>query len=78
MKGTKFIVPEYSCIWTVSHYHRCGNWVCIEPDHVTTCEFHESQITNGVSELARIEELTKRHSGEYRDEDHPENELKAV
>lgn len=44
LTGWTFTSPRYSCVWTVLRYHRCGNWVCEEPDHKTTCEFHESEI----------------------------------
>jgi len=47
MIGLQFKSEPYSCVWTVLRYHRCGNWVCEEPDFKTTCEFHEVQILKG-------------------------------
>lgn len=58
LTGRKFTSPRYACVWTVLSYHRGGNWVCQEPDHGTTCHFHESEILAGEctasGECARI------------------------
>lgn len=47
LAGRKFRARAYRCVWTVLYYHRCGNWVCREPDFGTTCHFHESEILEG-------------------------------
>ena len=49
LRGKLFRVPRYSCTWTVLSYHRGGNWVCQEPDHHTTCHFHEDEILAGLA-----------------------------
>lgn len=75
LTGIKFRVERYNCEWTVLRYYRSGNWVCQEPDHGTTCHFHESEITPlqklSPSEMAEIIAL---HVGDHRDEDFPETE----
>lgn len=48
MRGQKFTVPRYSCVWTVLYYHRGGNWVCQEPKHQTTCHFQLDEIVTGL------------------------------
>ena len=50
LSGRQFRSQYYACVWTVLHYHRGGNWVCEEPDHQTTCHFHESEILPGLIE----------------------------
>jgi hypothetical protein len=47
--GVQFKSARYDCVWTVLRYHRGGNWVCEEPDHHTTCHFHESEIESGAT-----------------------------
>lgn len=46
--GLTFRTPSHECAWEVVYYHRGGNWVCQEPDHKTTCHFHESEILAGI------------------------------
>lgn len=66
LQGVKFKVPEYECVWECVSYHRGSNWICREPDHATTCEFHEAQIFAGIADL---EALERRHAGQQTDDD---------
>ena len=47
LAGRRFRSAEHGCIWTVRSYTRNGNWRCEEPDHHTTCDFHDSVILAG-------------------------------
>jgi len=66
--GQQFTVDRYACVWTVLRYHRGGNWVCQEPDHSTTCHFHESEILAGIGEYALRDEREARQAGEHHEE----------
>lgn len=70
--GQQFRVTQHDCIWTVIRYARGGNWVCQEPDHGTTCQFHESEILAGMGEYAFRDEIDARHTGEHFETDREE------
>jgi len=73
LTGTKLKAQRYTCLWTVLHYHRGGNWVCEEPDYHTTCHFHKSEIMAGIVEDIKPSEMAEiaclRHSGELSEYD---------